>query len=276
MKKTCITLVLMLSAYWLQAQQTGIVQYERTTKIQMNTNNLPEGAPNIPNERKAKQELLFNDSTSLYRDVIEDEPEAFEGGGNVRMFRFGGGNTQFYKNFNSLLLVEAREMFDRKYLINDTIKPQKWKPQPGETRIIAGHTCYKATLTITATEMFGNTRRITLNNGSQQPASDTTVAKTPAPPRTVEIEAWYAVDIPVPTGPDTYGGLPGLILGLYTNDGRLSIVATNVSLTANVHKDLKQPSKGKAMSRAAFVEELRKIMEEQRANMGGRGRVIMQ
>jgi GLPGLI family protein len=276
MKKTWITLSLMLSAYWLQAQQTGIVQYERTTKIQINTNNLPEGAPNIPNERKAKQELLFNDSTSLYRDVIEDEPEAFEGGGNVRMFRFGGGNTQFYKNFNSLLLLEAREMFDRKYLINDTIKPQKWKPQPGETRIIAGHTCYKATLTITATEMFGNTRRMTFRGGSQEPTSDTTVARTPAPPRTIEIEAWYAVDIPVPTGPDTYGGLPGLILGLYTNDGSLSIVATNVSLTANVNKDLKQPSKGKAVSRAAFAEELRKIIEEQRANMGGRGRVIMQ
>ncbi len=79
---------------------------------------------------------------------------------------------------------------DKTYIVSDNSKMQNWN-LTNETRMIEGYTCYKATLK-------------TFNERSQKEHIR---------------EAWYTPEIPVPYGPVSYGGLPGLILEIKINHG---------------------------------------------------------
>ena len=50
---------------------------------------------------------------------------------------------------------------------------------------------------------------------------------------TLQIEAWYTPDVPVPAGPHLWGGLPGLILSLSVNSDQLVVTAENVNLDSD-------------------------------------------
>ena len=61
------------------------------------------------------------------------------------------------------------------------------------------------------------------------------------------ITAWYTPQIPVSTGPDTYYGLPGLILEL--NAGRTTMLCTEVAISSKEALEIEEPNKGKEVSR---------------------------
>lgn len=89
------------------------------------------------------------------------------------------------------------EMPDRLYLVEDAIPRQKWKVLT-EIRDIKGYICMSAET------------RDTIKNQ--------------------RIVAWFATELPLPHGPEGYGGLPGLILELDVNDGAVIITANKISL----------------------------------------------
>ena len=75
------------------------------------------------------------------------------------------------------------------------------------------------------------------------------------------ITVWYTPEIPVPFGPDKYGGLPGLILEV--NDGNTIFLCSKIALNAKDFSPIKRPTKGKKVSQKQFQE----IMEKQLENM---------
>ena len=181
-----------------------------------------------------------------------------EGGMQIRMV-VAGSNDVLYSNFETKMRVEKREIFDKTFIIDDSIKPLKWK-MTGETKEILKHNCMKATA-----EQISQRTQMNMDNGKMEKKeiSDTSV-----------VIAWVATDIPVPAGPAEYQGqLPGLILEMDISNGRQIFKAITISEKADM-SIIKEPTGKKHYTQAEFRKEREKMMEEmQRNNMGG-NRVI--
>ena len=267
MKKMFLVFATAISLSALQAQiKEGTVIYER--KINMHKMIQDEQMrAMMPEFRTSKHILLFSDSTSMYKSIPEDEaPDPFEGGGGGGarvIIRMGGGDgDELYKNFAQSKSVLMTELGAKTYIIEDSIRTQKWKLSD-ETKTILGHNCHKATTQQTI--MGGGMVRININGNNP---GDTT-KKTNAPQaKQVDVVAWYADDIQTPVGPENNGGLPGVILQLNINDGQTVYTATEIKKEVN-KKEVKEPTKGKKITKAEFQKLQMEMMNNM--NHGGPG-----
>jgi GLPGLI family protein len=195
----------------------------------------------IPQFRTNKFELTFADNKSLYK-AAEEEPDLADqqsagagGQGGGVVMRFGNNENIFYKDLSTQTSIEKRNLMEKEFIVQDSIRNISWKLVDGETKTIAGHSCKKAT-------------------GKSQMGSD--------------IVAWYAEDISLSSGPAQFGGLPGLILAMDVNNSEFVYNATIIS--KDVKKaELKAPTKGKKVS----PEEFAKIRKELMGN-GGPIRIV--
>ncbi|MBV9986225.1 MAG: GLPGLI family protein [Chitinophagaceae bacterium] len=264
MKRFFLLLSGCLSIAALQAQiKQGTIIYERKTDMHRMIQDDQMRAM-IPQFRSSKHMLLFSDSVSVYKAVPEDEaPDPFAGGGGVRMVFRGGGSDggDLYKNFAQAKSVQANELAGKNYLIVDTIKQQPWKLGT-ETQTILGHTCHKATRKLTQAG-GGMMRTISMNgNGSQRADSSRPQTKE------VDVVAWYADDIISPVGPDSHGQLPGVILQLDIDNGGTVFTATEIKPTVD-QKELKEPKKGKLVTRQEYMKIQSDLMSSQLQGMPG-------
>lgn len=182
----------------------------------------------VPQFRTSKFELNFADNQSIYKPQ-EEEPDITENtdhGGIV--MKFGGANNEYYKNFTTQKQVEKRELGDKDYIIEDSIHHTTWK-LVDSTKIILGYTCKKAT---------GKTER-----GS-------------------DVEAWYTEDIPFSSGPETFSGLPGMILQIDINKEEFVTTAISIDKSAD-KKELKEPAKGKKVTADEFAAKMKELFGSQ-------------
>jgi GLPGLI family protein len=252
------------SAINVNAQmKEGKISFERKVNMHRFITD-PEMRARIPEFRTDKFELLFTEQASLFRTVVDDEaPDPFANNGGDRggvRFNFRMPETSTYTDINAQMQYESRAMFEKTFLVVDSLKQNKWKIS-GETKTIAKYLCKKATTMIAAPQQV----RMRFGNGPR-PAEDTVAPK----PKEVELVVWYTEDIPVSVGPDSYAGLPGAILEVDTDNGSNVIMATEVS-TKFPKKELVQPTKGDKMNRAQFQDAMKKIMEDMQrgGGMGG-------
>lgn len=264
MKTTILTLSMGLTLLAANGQQKeGRVVYERTVQMQMRMmGGGDEMAQMMPRSRKDKLELLFGNDQSLRRTLDDDAQEemtAESGGGmHVRMM-IAGGNDVTYTNFSTGRMVEQREFGARNYIVADSIPKLNWK-LTGETRTVLNYPCQQA-----LAQRIGKRMSTTMENGQlkNQEVADT-----------MNITAWFTLAIPVPAGPEYQGQLPGLILAVDVNNGRVVYQAVELSPKADL-KDIKEPSKGKKVTSEEFAKEREKVMKEmQRNGGGGRGTTI--
>jgi GLPGLI family protein len=263
MKRLFFTAAALFCIATLQAQvKQGVVTYERKNDMYRVIQDEQMRAM-MPQFRTSRHQLLFNDSVSVYRILPEDEaPDPFAGGnGGIRMVFRGAGSDggDLYKNFSQSRSVQANETAGKNYLIIDTIQQQPWKLD-NETKQIMGHTCHKATR---KTTMGAAIRTISMGSGG--PANDTTNRPKP---REVDVVAWYADDMLSPAGPDAYGLLPGVILQLDIDKGATVYTATDIKTTVDP-KDLKEPKKGKQVSRQEYQKFMADLMGSQMQGMPG-------
>jgi GLPGLI family protein len=269
MKKLFFLLPGMICFGVLQAQvKEGTVIYER--KINMHRTITDEQMrAMIPEFRTSKHMLLFSDSVSMYKIVPEDEaPDPFAGGGGgARIIMRGPGDAgELYKNLAQAKSVQASEMGGRNYLVVDTIQQQPWK-LGSETKQILGHLCHKATRKVK--QPVGQMRMMTFNGGNQ--SSDTTIQRGPQT-REVDVVAWYADDVVSPVGPENYGQLPGVILQLDIDNAQTVYTATELNAKVD-QKDLKEPKKGKVVTRQEYQKLMMDMMSSQGPGGGMRFRV---
>lgn len=269
MKKITVTLVaLMAISHSLMAQmKEGKITYERKTNMHRFITD-PEMKARIPEFRTDNFELLFNEQSSLFRNAPDDEaPDPFASSGGGGGFRFRMPEASTYTDFASQTSYEARGLFEKNFLIVDSVKPIKWKISD-ETKTILKHVCKKATTTSTPQAMTMNFR---IGGQGRRNGTDSAQSK-PTPPKEMEITVWYAEDIPVSVGPDAFSGLPGAILEVDVDNGANITKATEIS-SKYPKKELVQPTKGDKMTRAQFAEEMKKLM--QNMQQGGGMRIRM-
>jgi GLPGLI family protein len=252
---SCLALVMIAGA---EAQQKeGKVIYQRTIQMQFVTVDDQSGENTTPRTRTDKFEVNFANGQMISKQMEDEiEDDNFSGGGGGVMIRTMGGGTDdaVFCDFEKARKVETREFFDKKFLISDSIRRGNWKLSD-ETKTILNHLCRKAT-----SQRIGKRMMMTMDNGNMErkEVEDTS-----------SVVAWFTTDIPVSAGPEMQGQLPGLILGLETNNGRTVYTAMEISPKANIAA-IKEPTKGKKVTPDEFTAERNKMMDEmQKNNQGG-------
>jgi GLPGLI family protein len=238
MKKTLLSCGLSIAFFCLNAQNTeGVIQYEETVNLHkmLPDSMLKQMRGMIPETRTTQMELYFKDDVSLYKPSEDDEPQQGSGG---MSFRMGGAMGETYKNLATEQLVEQKEMFGKKFLIEDTLKVQRWKLGT-DAMTILGYKCMKATMT-DSVRMRGDS--MTKRN----------------------ITAWFTEDVPLVMGPGLYGSLPGLVLAVDVNNGQMTSVAKKVEFKKVKDEDIAAPSKGEKLTRKEFDEKVKEMMKKQR------------
>jgi GLPGLI family protein len=284
MKKVLIPFLLLTGTLPAMAQvKEGKVVYER--KINLHKRLPPEAEQMkamIPEFQTSKMELQFNQTQSLYKTIPEEEnqmPTAGDGGGPRFNMRFGGGspNDATFRDYDKEQIVESRELGPKTYLIEDTLRPLKWKIE-GDTMTINGYLCYKATTTLNLSQVMGGGMRFGGGGqgGGQRPEGDTTRRQERRMniPQEQKVEAWFTQDIESSAGPDFFFGLPGLIMKVIVDEG--TTVYKVLELDTQAKATVKAPTSGKKITR----EEYRKLMQQQMQGMrppggGGGGQRMM-
>ena len=262
MKRLLIASAILIAIPTLAQVKEGKIVYERTMQMQIRINDDNPAFQNmIPKERKDKFELFFTEGKSLWQGVEDDgqsdETSFGDSGNGMRMvIRMPGNDDIAFHNITESKKVDQRELGGKSYIIADSIKKLSWKVA-GETKVILGHNCMKAT-----TQRMQESFRMTMDNGE---------AKREKVMDTMNIVAWFTNEIPGSFGPDIYQGqLPGTILEIDVNNGRNSFKAIEISPKVDIAK-IKEPSKGKKVTTEEFAKEREKLMQEMMQNGGGPG-----
>ena len=240
---------LLIATVPLAAQtKEGKITYEQ--KINVHKRMPPEAEQfkaMVPEFQTNMLELYFNTTQSLFKPAKQQGDQLpTEGGGpgGGRSFRFGGSdNAETFRDYENELVIESRELGPKRYLIEDTLRPMKWKLEE-ETMTINGFVCKKATTTIQGFGM-GNFRP---GGGAQGGGRrDSTITRMMNEKQ--DVVAWYTEQIETSAGPDNYFGLPGLILYLDIDNGTIVYSPKNLSLWARrlllkpLPKEIKLPGR---------------------------------
>ena len=259
MKKILFSSLILLIVSGIRAQQKeGKVIYQRTVQMQIVTNDGPGGEEHeMPRSRTDKFELNFANGKMIWKHIEDEmEDDNLGGGGGVFIRTIGGGaDDAIYCNFDKARKVETREFFDKKFLINDSIRRGNWKLSD-ETKMILNHVCRKA-----SSQRIGKRMMMTMDNGKMErkEIDDTST-----------VVAWFTTDIPLSAGSEMQGQLPGLMLSLETNNGKTVYTALEILPKADIAA-IKEPTKGKKVSPDEFTNERNKMMDEmEKNNQGGK------
>jgi len=263
MKYSLLILLGFIAFYPLQAQQKqGKVVYDRTVKLQLSFAGMPGGMEQqMPSSRTDKFELSFANNQSLWKQAESDnnEDNVFGGdGAQIRMVVAGNDDVLFC-DLDEGKRIEKRELFDKTFIIDDTLTKLKWK-MTGESKTILNHNCMKATAT-----RYSKRMNMNMDNGkmTRVEVDDTS-----------NIVAWFAPDIPVSAGPSEFQGqLPGVILEMDVKDGSQIYKAVSISEKTDIAA-IKEPSGKKHYTPEEFRKERDKMMKEMEQNNQGGRRVI--
>jgi len=214
--------------------------------------------------------LTFDKVSSIFK-----EEEVLEAPGQ-RGFGMWGNSFSAgpqYKNVKTQQFIQDQEFFGRQFLITDSLQKLDWKLGT-ETKQIGQYLCMKATATKTVDEFdWRSMRRRDRNNQDKATKTDSTkttsVSDEIEVPKTIEITAWYTLQIPVNQGPGEYWGLPGLILEV--NADRTTILCSKITINPQQKIEIEAPEKGKVISRTDYNATVKKKMEEMREMYRGRG-----
>jgi GLPGLI family protein len=265
MKLLVILSIVLFGSFTISFAQMkeGKIVFERVMNMRRNITD-PQMRAMIPESRTDKFELLFNQQSSLFKSIIEEEaPDPFANNGGDRggprmMFRMPSTTT--YTDLKTQMQYEARSFFEKDFLVIDSVRQISWKISE-ETKMIAKHLCKKATTT-SAGQMMR------MNFGGPPPGSpkkDSTQVRVDNKPKDIEVVVWYAEDIPVSVGPESFSGLPGAILEVNSDNGASITTAVEISGKYS-KKELAKPTVGEVMTRAQFADNMRKIMEDMQRN----------
>lgn len=168
-------------------------------------------------------ELTFSDNKSFYKLAKENSEN--------RYLMWGTKPTEtdgVIQDLQTNTTSTQRDVFENTYVIKDSIRNLEWRITD-ETREIAGFECRKAVTKICDS---------------------------------VYVVAFYTDQIPVSSGPETFGGLPGLILGLAVPRLYATWFATKLELIEPTAQQLNPAQKGKKVNWNQLYAELKKGLKD--------------
>jgi GLPGLI family protein len=234
LKITCIALLINTN---VTAQtrfvKSGTVEYNKSINMfalinkEMNDKNANQNIfaqkaadaykKNKPQFMILKSTLTFGDNKTLFTPA----PVA-EGGMNNFSFPIAEQNKTTYTDLATDTRISQKKVFEETFLVKDSVSKIKWKITD-ETREILGYTCRRA-------------------NGLVLDS--------------IYVVAFYTDQIAVSGGPESFTGLPGMILQVALPHENVSWLATKVTDTTIPATTLVPPKKGKAVTGKEFTKTL--------------------
>lgn len=182
--------------------------------------------------------LAFNGDKTLYSPVPSDEVKQ-----NPLSFMLqAGGDNTVYSDLDSARSVTFKNVYDETFLVSDSVRNIRWKITD-ETRIIAGFQCRRANALIMDS---------------------------------IYVVAFYTDMIPASGGPESFTGLPGMILGLALPHKHMTWFATKVSVSPAVEPASLVPPAGKRKTETVTRKELFERLNKRMKDWGKQGNMIMQ
>lgn len=178
--------------------------------------------------------LAFRDNKTLYTPIESNAPT-----GGIGDFTSVANDNTVYTNLDSSRSVSQKSIYGDRFLISDSTRKIHWKITD-ELREIAGFQCRRANAVIMDS---------------------------------IFVVAFYTNQIPVSGGPESFTGLPGMILLLALPHQHAVWTATKVSVIPPVIAGtVVPPVKGKPMDDKAFYNNLQSSLKD----WGKSGAIIMQ
>ncbi len=191
----------------------------------------------LPSTINTEKELLVNGNESIYRAKPKEEESAkipSSGGGFIQI-EIEQDKSVLYCDNDSGKSLEFKNFMGRDFLIEEEKSNRKWKIV-NEQKMILGYRCMKA---VSTTEEGGET------------------------------VVWFAPEIKLQAGPGKFNGLPGLVLEVSNDNGKMTISAKEIKLDEVEEIEVEKPKKGKKVTQEEFLEIVKKKSEELKAQFGG-------
>jgi len=142
-----------------------------------------------------------------------------------------GDDFIIHRNHENGETFDVLTLLDKQYLIQDSMVCQHWKIK-NDMKEVAGRICMNASY------------------------YDSVKGK--------EVIAWFALDLPIPIGPDRYCGLPGMILEINEANGALVYTATSI-IFSDDNMEIAKPTvkkKRKVIDTQEYIRIIAKYIEE--------------
>jgi GLPGLI family protein len=147
---------------------------------------------------------------------------------NNKMWEQPAEGNIVYSELDNQKSISQKKVFEQLFLVQDSIRKISWKITD-ETRIIAGFNCRRANAVILDS---------------------------------IYVVAFYTDEILTPGGPESFTGLPGMILGIALPHQHLTWFATKVQAVKVSDTELAAPQKGKKMTNPALRQALAGSLKE--------------
>ena len=226
---------------------------------------------------KGKKQLAYQEHCYKEEEKLDAPGQGGQGGGARMMSSMMGGGGTNFKNIKDKTYAVDKEFMGKEFLVKDSLPNYAWKLE-GETKLIGGYNCFKATTVRPVSQAdFRNFRprkekKEEAKDETKKPegeAKKTNFMDDFELPKEVTITAWYTPEIPISQGPENYWGLPGLILEV--SDGKTVVLCSKIVLNSKEKAEIKAPTNGKEISQKEYDETVTKKMEEFRQMNQGRG-----
>lgn len=239
MKTIIITFISIITGSLAFAQHarfvtSGSIEFEKTVNMHAITkqevgSNPSEGTiqsieswnNSHPQFKKLTSTLIFGDNKTLYTpNAASDDGTNYQGNPMAKQF-----NTTYTDMATGISTIQ-KDVYGNTYLLKDSTTKIKWKVT-GDSRDIAGYTCRRA-------------------NGVIHDS--------------IYVVAFYTDKIRVNGGPESFNGLPGMILGVVLPHENVTWYATKVTDVVVAPAAIAAPKKGKAVTHTELLETLKKAM----------------
>ena len=179
---------------------------------------------NNPQFKTAKSKLVFNSETTAF--LPEEEAIASTNNWFSSLVQFQQANSTL-TNLKTGLSTTQKKVYDETYMVSDSTRKINWKITD-EYRNIAGYNCRRANALVMDS---------------------------------VYVVAFYTDEIAVSGGPESFSGLPGMILGLALPHEHVTWFATSVTDVPVTADKLKIPTKGKPVNNKQLYDILKSALK---------------
>ncbi len=227
-------------------------------KISMDSTKMaPEVMADLQKQLKKQMEreyvLSFTQTESNWKQVesLGSGPATATSAGASIVINTGNQDRLFYKNVAGQNYIQEEDLMGKGFLVKDSLATYEWE-LTGESKKIGEYTCQKATYS-----RIVDSKTFSMGQDEMLETKDT-----------VNVVAWFTMQIPVSHGPGEFWGLPGLILELQ-NQG-MTYIAERIVLNPNEPVAIEIPKKGESISRKDYQELSEKKMQEMMQRYSGK------
>ncbi|ALM06805.1 hypothetical protein SB49_02545 [Sediminicola sp. YIK13] len=188
--------------------------------------------PNKPSSSPIIFHLFFKDNSALYQAEYDLETKRKLGFKYNKTGVVAEHNRIYYNN------LETKENYYQSFWTKDVlvnVENHKWNITK-ETKKIGDYICYKATTTVQADQI--------ITNNYLKP-----------------VIAWFAPEIPISFGIQSFDGLPGLTMELITDQekGKITYTVSNIELNPREEIKIVKPVGVNFMSETEYMEYINKL-----------------